>query len=103
MMRLFLALWRDPNSRAPLLALVRSVYTNEQAAAALRQFIEQALLSTVTNPLNVPRLWLTAMASQVIGIAVMRYIVQLEPIASASEDDLIALVGPVIQRYTGAG
>lgn len=103
MLRLFFTLWRDPDSRAPLLALVRSVSTNEHAAATLRQFIEHALLSTVADTLNVPRLWLSTMASHVIGIAVMRYIVQLEPIASASEDELIALVAPVIQRYTGTG
>lgn len=99
MLRLFLSLWREPDSRAPLLALVRSVCTNEHAAATLRQFIDRALLSTVADTLNVPRLWLTTMASHVIGIAIMRYIVKLEPIASAPEDELIALVGPVIQHY----
>jgi hypothetical protein len=29
----------------------------------------------------------------------MRYVVKLEPIASTSNEELAALVGPVIQRY----
>ncbi len=96
---LFLRLWRDPVSRASFLALVRSVSTNEQAATMMRQFIEQVMLAKVADALDVPRLRLTALVSQVMGIALTRYVIGVEPIASATEEELIALVAPVIQHY----
>jgi AcrR family transcriptional regulator len=98
-LRLFLTLWREPATRTPFLALVRSVSTNEQAAAMMRQFIDRAVLAKVAEALDIPRLRLNGMISQVIGIAMTRYVIRLEPIASADEDELIALVGPVIQHY----
>src|SRR2546423_6350899 len=96
---LFLRLWRDPGSRASFLALVRSVSTNDQAAMMMRQFIERVMLAKISEALGIPRLRLTALVSQVMGIAMTRYIVGVEPIASATEEELIALVAPVIQHY----
>jgi hypothetical protein len=29
----------------------------------------------------------------------MRYVVKIEPLASVSDEELVALVGPVIQQY----
>jgi Tetracyclin repressor-like, C-terminal domain len=40
-----------------------------------------------------------AAVSHLLGIAVMRYVVRIEPIASATDEELVTLVGPVIQRY----
>ena len=37
--------------------------------------------------------------SQLMGLAMARYIVSLEPVASASASELVAAVGPAIQRY----
>jgi hypothetical protein len=39
------------------------------------------------------------MVSQLVGIAITRYVVKLEPIASAPIEDIIALVAPRIQLY----
>jgi AcrR family transcriptional regulator len=96
---LFLRLWRDPVSRASFLALVRSVTTNEQAATMLRQFIERVMLARISEALGIPKLRLVALVSQVMGIALTRYVVGVEPIASASDEELIALVAPVMQHY----
>jgi AcrR family transcriptional regulator len=98
-LRLFLSLWREPTSRQSFLALVRSVSTNERAAAMLRQFLEQVMLTRVSEALGIPRLRLTGLMSQVLGIAMVRYIVGVEPLASVEEEELIALVAPVIQHY----
>lgn len=98
-LELFLRLWREPVSRASFLALVRSVSTNEQAAAMMRQFIERVMLAKLSEGLGVPKLRLTALVSQIMGIAMTRHIVGIEPIASAAEEELVALVAPVIQHY----
>jgi AcrR family transcriptional regulator len=98
-LRLFLGLWREPATRTPFLALVRSVSTNPRAAAMLRQFIERVMLARVADALGVPKLRLTALVSHVMGLAMVRYIVGVEPLASTDEEELIALVAPVIQAY----
>ena len=49
----------------------------------------------------VPGSWLPvelAMA-QVMGVLVSRYILRLEPLASASKDEVVAYLAPTIQRY----
>jgi Tetracyclin repressor-like, C-terminal domain len=38
-------------------------------------------------------------ASQIIGLAVGRYILQVEPLASAPRATLIAVLSPTIQHY----
>ena len=38
-------------------------------------------------------------ASQVLGLAVARFVLALGPVASASQDDLAATIGPTLQRY----
>lgn len=100
--RFFLSIWSSADSRAPFLALLRSASTSESAAAMLRAFVEQALLGRVVAhlpPAPDRALRMTLAASQLLGMALMRYVVRVEPLASASEDEVVALVAPAIQRY----
>src|SRR5437588_8367328 len=64
--RFFLTIWREPSSRARLLALIRSATTNEQAAAMFRQFMETALLSRLAAALGLPQLRVTAAIAQMV-------------------------------------
>ena len=99
--RVFLALWRDPERRAPVLALLRSATTNEQAAEMIRQFVTEALLTRLAGALDISPLRVTAAASQLVGMAMLRYLVGVEPLASADEEEIVHLVAPTIQRYLG--
>lgn len=101
--RMFLDMWADPAFRTPMLGLVRSAFTGEQGATMLREFVGDALLGRVAqaagtvgpaDPLRVQ-----VAAAQLVGVVILRYVVRLEPLASASEDELVALVAPAIQRY----
>jgi AcrR family transcriptional regulator len=99
--RTFLLTWGDPVKRAPILALLRSAMTHDVAAALLRQFAARVMLARVVEGLQIADRELRAEAavSHLLGIAVMRYVVRIEPIASATDEELVTLVGPVIQRY----
>jgi AcrR family transcriptional regulator len=101
--RVFLALWRDPERRAPVLALLRSATTNEQAAEMIRQFVTEALLTRLAGALDISPLRVTAAASQLVGMAMLRYLVGVEPLASADEEEIVRLVAPTIQRYLDGG
>jgi len=99
--RTFLATWGDPVKRAPVLALLRSAMTHDLAAALLRQFASRVMLARVVDGLEIPdrELRVEAAVSHLLGVAIMRYVVKIEPLASVSDDELVELVGPVIQRY----
>lgn len=85
-----------------MLAMLRSAMSHETAATLMRQFIKRLLLSRFVRLFDgVPdaELRTEAMVSQLVGIGVLRYVIKIEPIASASIDELVSLVAPVIQHY----
>ncbi|MDI5962840.1 TetR family transcriptional regulator [Streptomyces sp. SL13] len=103
--RYFLDVWENPATRAPLLAVLRSAVTNETAATVLRGFVLRRLLSRVVGELDQPDAALRAQlaASQMIGLAVTRYVLKIEPIASVPTEELVARIAPTLQRHlTGA-
>ncbi|WP_083460027.1 TetR family transcriptional regulator [Jiangella muralis] len=100
--RTFLGVWSQPASRAPILALLRSAMQHEAAARLMRQFVTRAILGRVLVAFEgVPdgALRAEAMVSQLIGLAITRYVVKLEPIASVSDEELVRLIAPVLQHY----
>ncbi|RFS83314.1 TetR/AcrR family transcriptional regulator [Actinomadura spongiicola] len=98
MVRTFLEVWRDEERRSPLLAMLRSAMTNERAAALLREFITSVLFSRAGKAVDAPPLRIQAAAGQLIGLMILRHVVRVEPLASASEDELVDIVAPTIQR-----
>lgn len=99
MARTFLSVWRDPERRAPILAMLRSAMTNERAAVLLREFLGSALFARAGAATDVPQLRLQAAAGQLIGMMILRYVLCVEPLASASEDEMVELVAPALQGY----
>lgn len=98
---LLLSVWDNRLDRSPLIALIRSAVTSEDAARMLREFLGSVLFVRLAEALDVPDAPLRAslVASQVMGLMVARYIVRIEPIASAPAPVVIAAVGPNVQRY----
>jgi len=101
LVRSFLAGWGDEENRQRLVALLRSALTNDVAMACVRDYLDQKVLGPVTQELALPdsELRATLVGSQLIGLAIMRYVVCIEPLASASDDELAAAIGPSVQRY----
>lgn len=99
LVRLFLRVWADPDFRTPMLGMVRSAFTSEQGSMLLREFVGSALLSRVGAVAPVEPLRVEAAAAQMVGVVILRHVVRLEPLASAPEDEIVAMVGPTIQRY----
>lgn len=99
--RYFLGVWENPVTRAPLLAVIRSALTHEAAAKVLRGLVLRRVLERVAADLHVPDPTFRAelAASHMVGIAILRYVVQVEPLASADAEDIVALVAPTLQRY----
>jgi AcrR family transcriptional regulator len=99
--RYFIGVWENPASRAPLLAIMRSALTHEGAAKVLRGFVLRRLLERIAEALDVPDATFRAelAASHMLGIAMLRYVIQAEPLASVDPEKIIAMVAPTLQRY----
>ena len=100
LVRFFLGAWDSP-AGSPLLSLIRSVVGNERAAALVREFVRREVLGRIAEALELdqPQLRASLAASQLIGLAMLRYVVKLEPLASAEPDEVAAWLGPTVQRY----
>ncbi|MEU9102145.1 TetR family transcriptional regulator [Streptomyces sp. NPDC048361] len=99
--RHFLAIWENPATRTPLIAVIRSALTHDAAAKVLRGVVLRRLLERVAAELAVPepRFRAELAASHMVGVAIMRYVLEVEPLASAPPEHIVALVGPTLQRY----
>jgi AcrR family transcriptional regulator len=103
--RYFLGVWENPVTRAPLLAVIRSALTHEAAAKVLRTFVLRRLLERIAEELDVPDPTFRAelAASHMIGIAILRYVIKAEPLASVGTEEIVAMVAPTLQRYLTDG
>jgi AcrR family transcriptional regulator len=97
----FLSIWDHAAGQSPLLALIRSAVADKDAAAMLREFITEEVLGPIARRLGSPdaQLRATLVGSQLIGLAMARYIIRVEPLASAPSAQVAAVVGPTVQRY----
>jgi AcrR family transcriptional regulator len=100
--RFFLDTWDSP-AGSPLLALIRSVVANETAAELFRDFVSREVLGRLADAIEVdnPELRTNLVASQLVGLAMVRYVVRIEPLASASPEEVARWVGPTLDRYLG--
>ncbi|RQX00756.1 TetR family transcriptional regulator [Micromonospora inaquosa] len=102
LVRTFLGIWDSPVGGAAQ-ALLRSAVSNEWTARLLREFVTTQVLRRVLENLDVDPAELplrgSLVATQMIGLAMMRHVVRLEPVASADPETLVAMIGPTIQRY----
>lgn len=101
LVRYFIAAWRDPAIGQALQAVLRRAVSDEDTAALIRNLAENVLLARAADALGVPRLRVAAAVSHLIGLVLGATILRIEPLASASEDELVALVGPAIRSYLG--
>ncbi|CAL9493127.1 HTH-type transcriptional regulator BetI [Streptomyces sp. enrichment culture] len=99
--RFLFGVWENPATRTPLLAVLRSAFTNEIAAAVFRRLIAGQLLRRVASRLGLPDAELRAelAAAQLVGVAVMRYVIKLEPLASTDVEVIVKRVAPVVQGH----
>jgi AcrR family transcriptional regulator len=100
----YLDLWRNPVTQEPMLAVVRSAVSNDEAGHLMARFIQENVLDPVVRALDVsaPELRATLIGSQFVGIAVVRYVIKVEPLASMEHERLIEVCAPTIQRYLTA-
>lgn len=100
LVELFFSIWESPDAD-PFIAVLRSAMTHEDAAVMLREMVSVEVIGPVAEALNVdnPELRTSLVGAHMAGLAMMRYIIGLEPLASADPGLLVEAVGPAVQRY----
>ncbi|MGY0485900.1 TetR/AcrR family transcriptional regulator [Streptomyces sp. WG-D5] len=106
MTRFFFGVWESPATRAPLLAILRSAVNNDVAAGVLRRLIAHRMLARIAERIELPEgeaeLRVTLAAAQLVGTAMLRYVMRVEPLASADVERIVARLAPVVQQHLTA-
>jgi len=89
----------DEETREDLLALFQAGASASRAAATLREFIEESIVDRLVGAVGIPdaRMRAALISSHLVGLGTVRYIVQLEPLASAPEEQVVRIYAPLVQ------
>ncbi|MCV7412088.1 hypothetical protein AWC05_13720 [Mycobacterium florentinum] len=97
----FFGFWEQPDSRASLLAILRGAATHEESATLVRQFIQGQLYQLIASEVPGPdaEIGIDLAMAQLLGVAFLRYILQVEPVASTPIAELTDRVAPVLNVH----
>jgi len=102
LIRYMLEIWERPGGdRQVLIGMIRAATTNARGARFLKDFIGGEILRRLEAKLDPREAQLRAslIGSQIVGLALYRYVLKVEPLASAPPEQLTTLAGPTLQRY----
>ncbi|WP_344756170.1 TetR family transcriptional regulator [Gryllotalpicola koreensis] len=100
-LRYALTLYEQPAPREQMTALVRAAVGTTEMAHLSQIFVDgevNARFAAIAAGPD-PALRAGLVSTQLLGLFVARYVFEIEPLASASVDDLVELVAPTIERY----
>jgi AcrR family transcriptional regulator len=99
--RLVVGVLEDPEGRRRMTGLVRAAASEPDAARLVRDVIGRELFAPIVEALGVDDAPLRAslLGSQLVGLAMARYVVGVEPLASIPAEEVITALAPTLQRY----
>lgn len=100
LLRTFLSVWDDPATQPALLAVARTVISEDGG-----RLLEDGFIPVIVGPVlgalvpDRPEVRVPLVASQVVGLIVTRYVLAVPAMTAMSSEDVVARIGPTIQRY----
>jgi AcrR family transcriptional regulator len=96
----FLHVW-DATGGGQMVMLVRSIAAHEAAARMLREFVSRVILARVVSQVAPDQYEMRAAlaGTQLVGLGMIRYVLKLEPLASADHATVVTAIAPNLQRY----
>lgn len=100
--RTVLRMWESP-AQPGLLAFLRGTIGSRAKTALLRDMVARRIISRIMagvpgTPQEVAVRG-NLVATQMVGLVMVRYVVRLEPLASLSAEEVVRLTAPNVQRY----
>lgn len=99
LLRRFLLLCESPRTHGRMVRLVRGSVGSARAGRVLYRAINRSVLNPMARASGVQASAMKTelVASQLIGIAMLRYVLEVEPMASASIEEVVTLAAPAIR------
>ncbi|WP_109525185.1 MULTISPECIES: TetR/AcrR family transcriptional regulator [Nocardia] len=101
LIRRFLGVWEESPGNEVMLTLLRTAITDDSVADRARGvFAEQVTPAVlrVGDPADAPRRS-GLIATQLLGLALCRYILRLPPVLTLTPEDIVTDLAPTLQRY----
>jgi AcrR family transcriptional regulator len=99
--KLLLPIW-DSELGKGFIATLRSLLAGSDVGL-IRSFLQEVIAAEVGSRVDTPPgsgpIRVQFVASQLVGVAMARYILELEPFASLPVDQIAETIGPNLQRY----
>ena len=91
----------SPEGQRTITGLIRAAASEDEAAAMIRELVGHRLLLPLASRLgrDRPELRASLVGSQVVGLAMARHVVGLPALTTASRDELVAALTPVLDHY----
>jgi AcrR family transcriptional regulator len=105
MVRTYLDIWENPDTATSMVAMLQSATSNPDAHDAFRAFMQNYVLTAVSGVLGggeQARLRAMLAATNLVGTAILRYVIRVAPLATLPVDDVVRLVAPSVTRYLTA-
>jgi AcrR family transcriptional regulator len=100
MTRVFAETWDKQSSREAIMGLLRAATEDSHSAALLREFLVHQIFTPLAVALHAdqPQLRGALAAGHLMGLAMARHVLEIEPLASMTADEVVALAAPTLQR-----
>lgn len=104
MVRHFLDQWEGEQAGGGMPILLRSAASNEEAAERLRDIFRTQVFPAIARlgPPETAFVRAGLVASQILGLAMARYVLMLPPVLAMSPEFIVRTVGDTVQRYATA-
>ena len=92
-------------TRPRMTSMVQSATSNSDANEAFRSFLHDYLLTAVSSALgggDEARLRAMLAATNLVGTAMLRYIMRVPPLSTLSVAEVVAMIGPAVHRFLTA-
>lgn len=102
LVRAVVTAWDSATVRPAAVAALRSAIGQGPVSRMLREFLRREIMHRIAEHLGDAadaELRAELAASQLVGVIMVRYVLEFEPLASLPTDELVARVGPAVQWH----
>ncbi|MBW8751662.1 MAG: hypothetical protein JF565_09600 [Propionibacteriales bacterium] len=99
LLRTFLGLCENPRTRQGMLRMVRSSVGSARAGRAFYRVLNRSVVNPAARAtgMHASALRYELVCGQLVGLAMMRYVLQVEPVASTPADEIVRQFAPAIR------
>ena len=94
-------IWEGSRSNGSLISLLRAAASSDDAGKAIHTIFGGQVVPMLARVVPPAELFVRAglVATQIMGLAVTRYILKVPPVVAMDRAELVKLLGPTMQRY----